>query len=251
MIKLIVAVLLACIVVLARAGTMGNAIPILNDDKHLEISAAVGPNWVYIPDTNLIISSSETDDIRQSGVSNKGTWKVGGGYFLNTIPLTRPFLNQLLLELNVYQITGTLHGSEFQYGLAQFNNYTSNAPFTSTRLMLDAKPALFSWQRVSTYFIGGMGIAWNKMSYYETAIGVLANSTLSLSNYTTTNLSWDVGAGVSVKFMEHLNLTAEYIYAFLGKGSPANDPSNGVSLAASPLFSFQTQSLLLGLSLAL
>lgn len=250
--KLSLAVLLACSTMLVKAETMENLTSTPNYYKHLEVSAAGGPNWFNTKDTNLIISSFETDDIRQDGVSNNGAWKVGGGYYLNTIPLTRPFLNQLLLELNVYQITGTLHGSEFQYGLAEFNNYTSRAPFTSTRLMFDAKPTVFSWQRFSTYFIGGMGIAWNKISYHETAaIGIPTNSTLSLSSHTTTKLSWDVGAGVNVKLMEHLNVTAEYIYAFLGKGTPANNPSNGVNLVASPLFSFQTQSLLFGISVTL
>jgi opacity protein-like surface antigen len=143
-----------------------------------------------------------------------------------------------------------MQGNVYQYGLAQFNNYTFQAPFTSTRLMLDTKPSLFTWRDVSAYFIGGIGMAWNEISYDEfAAIGIPQNSALALSNHTSIQLAWDIGAGIRLKLMEHLSATAEYVYAFLGNGSPKNDP-NGINLTESPRFSFQTQSLLLGLSLS-
>jgi opacity protein-like surface antigen len=70
-----------------------------------------------------------------------------------------------------------------------------------------------------------------------------------MSNRTTTQVAGDVGAGFSVALTHGLSFTAEYVYGFLGNGSPSNTPTDGILLAKTPSFSFQTQSLLFGLSL--
>jgi len=67
------------------------------------------------------------------------------------------YFNQLLLEMNVYQTSTTLNGSVWQYELPQFNNYNFSAPISSTRLMFDFKPNLFSWRKFSAYAILGVG----------------------------------------------------------------------------------------------
>ncbi len=163
----------------------------------------------------------------------------------------RPYLNHLLLEANVYQTFTTLKGNVWQFELPEFNNYSFRAPITSTRLMLDVKPSLFTWSRISPYAILGAGVAWNSVSYRETATaaGISPDSALSLSNNTTTQVAWDVGAGFNVSITDYLSATAEYVYTFLGHGSPANGTANDIRLAAAPRFSLQTQSLLFGLSL--
>lgn len=235
----------------AQAGTLGK---LQNYSNHIEVSGAGGADWYQVPNTDVVISSVETDRDRINQISTHGAWKIGGGYYLfeNTLK-QREYFNHLLAELNVYQTSTTLRGDVWQFKLPQFNNYNFRAPVTSTRLMFDMKPNFLTWRKLSPYAILGIGATWNTVSYHETATGagVSSASALSLSNHTTAQLAWDVGAGFRRQVTEHLNFTAEYIYAFLGHGAPAHDPIHEVSLNAVPRFSLQAQSLLLGLSLKL
>lgn len=238
----------------AHAGNMGGSAAPLTNYNNIQFSAAGGANWYNVSNTSLVISPFETDSTRVNSISTNGAWKAGVGYYLLEDTLSqRAYLNHLLLEANVYQTYTTLSGNVWQFQLPEFNNYSFRAPITSTRLMLDVKPSLFTWSRVSPYAILGVGATWNSVSYHETikAPDVSPDSALSLSNNTTRQVAWDVGAGLSVSITDYLSATAEYIYTFLGHGSPANRPGNNIRLAAAPSFSLQTQSLLFGLSLRL
>lgn len=220
--------------------------------KNLEVSAAGGLNWLNTNNKTLTISPFETDQVIVNEVSNQAAWKVGVGYyFFEDLPFFRNFLQNLLVEANVYQVSGHLNGVVLQYELPQFTNYNFNAPFTSTRLMFDAKPNLFTYNRLSAYLLLGVGAAWNKLSYRELGIGVGVppNSNLILSNNTNVQLAGDLGLGLDVVLSKHLNFTAEYVYGFMGQGSPGNNSPNGVLLQTAPKFSFQSQSLLFGLRL--
>lgn len=217
-----------------------------------EVSAAGGPNWYSIPNTHVVISPSETDSDHINQIANNVAWKLGIGYFLFEDYLQqRNYLNQLLLEMNVYKTNATARGNVWQYQLQEFNNYQFSAPISSTRLMFDVKPTLFNYESVAPYVILGIGAAWNTVSYHEKVTGadVDPSSPLSLSNDTSTQLAWDIGAGARVALADNLSLTLEYIYAFLGNGSPSNVGGPGISLKNSPSFSLKTQSVLLGLSL--
>jgi opacity protein-like surface antigen len=249
---------IACLILwgaamLVQAGTMGPSTRAWYTD--FEISGAGGPNWFRTDDTTLIISPFETDSNLIKTVSNRGAWKVGIGYYFfeDWLP-TWNYLNHLLFEVNVYQISGTIKGAVWQYQLPQFYNYNFRAPFTSTRLMFDFKPYLFAWNRISSYLILGVGPTWNTISYREKLIApdVPADTTLAfLDKYTSTRVAGDVGVGLSVNLTRSLSLTAEYVYGFLGNSSSANSPTYGVLLADAPSFSFKTQTLLFGLSLKL
>jgi opacity protein-like surface antigen len=239
----------------AQAGTMGGSLTSpTNFYKNFELSAAGGVNWYNTPNTYLVITPLETDTNYVNQISTNDAWKVGVGYYLFEDTLNQQaYLNRLLFEVNVYQTSTTLKGTVWQYGLPQFNNYNFTAPVTSTRLMFDFKPTLFTWQRVKPYAIFGVGAAWNTLSYYETVTGTGINpaSFEALSKHTSSHVAWDVGAGFSVAITDKLSATAEYVYAFLGNGSPANVSRSGANLSAAPSFSLQTQSLLFGLSLKL
>lgn len=220
--------------------------------NNFEISAAGGINWYRVPDTYLVISSVETDSNKVEQYPSGAIWKIGAGYyFFEDILQDFPFLNHLLLEVNVYHTSATIEGDTWQFKMPKFNNYSFDAPVTSTRLMLDVKPTLFIWKNISPYAIFGVGATWNQISYHETAIAADINpaTALKLSDNTTSRIAWDLGIGMSVALTDNLNVTAEYIYAFLGEGSPAHHPTNGISLKEPPAFSLETQSLLLGLCL--
>lgn len=205
---------------------------------NVEISGAGGANWLNTKNTHIKISSFETDSDRVTSTTVEGAWRVGIGYSF--------FRKHVLMELNVYGVSNTAKGDVWQYELPQFNNYTFNAPISSTRLMLDFKPRLITWNKFSPYLILGTGVTWNTMSYKDEANpGIDPDGTRSLSDETTTQLAWDLGAGLSYGVTKRLNISAEYVYAFLGDVSPQKNSS----VIEAPNFSYQIQSLLFGLSL--
>ena len=218
--------------------------------KNLEISASGGTNWVQSSGTHPMISPLKTDNNLVSTSSNDGSWKVGLGYYLFDEQLsTRQVINHLLFEINVYNLATTLNGNVWRNQTSPLSNYLFSATLSSSRLMFDFKPTLFTAKKFSPYLIFGVGPTWNTMSYSQAAIGAGIDpaSALQLGNNTTTQVAWDLGAGLNIALTDRLNATVEYVYAFLGNGSPANI----TNLSSSPHFSFQTQSLLLGLSLKL
>lgn len=205
---------------------------------NVTLSGAGGWNWVDTDDTHLDISVYERDTNRVDSTSVDGIWKAGIGYHLNHV----------LVELNVYGTSNTVKGDVWQYEVAQFNNYTFSAPLSSTRLMVDFKPNLGTWMKLTPYIILGVGASWNEASYDEKAnSGVDPASTRSLSENTQVQLAWDLGAGMSYDLTKRLSITAEYIYAFLGDATPQQN----VNVIKAPEFSYQTQSLLFGISLKL
>lgn len=219
--------------------------------RNIEISVAAGPNWSHADNTSLVVSPYETDSIRVNHVSNSALWKIGAGYHFFAEQLAqKEFFNDLLLELNVYHSAETVKGNVWQYQLPQFNNYSFNAPYNSTRLMLDFKPGLYTWDHISLYPILGIGAAWNEVSYHEnvTVAGVAANSFQSLANHTNASFAYDLGAGVNLNMNSNIVASLEYLYAHAGKMFPSGRATNGVALTAPPAFKIHSQSILLGLS---
>ncbi len=239
-----------CLILLLFVNTANTANIKDWDFKDIEISGAGGGGWYQRQDASLIISPYETDSDKTLQSSFQGAWKIGLDY--SFFEKTLPYLNRLLLGLNVYQTSTSLSGDVWQYELPQFNNYHFKAPIKSTRLMLDLRPGFFTWHSIEPYVILGIGVAWNSMSYKETvtASDVNANSALVLSSHTTSSLAWNFGGGFKVALTDKLSTNLEYIYAILGHGSPADDPG-AVRLGTTPNFTLQSQSLLLGLSLRL
>jgi opacity protein-like surface antigen len=205
---------------------------------NVEISGAGGANWINSDDTHLDVTAYERDSLHVSSTTVDGAWKAGIGYYL--------FRNHLLMELNVYGVSNTVKGDVWQFENPQFNNYTFEAPISSTRLMWDVKPNLITWNKLTPYLILGIGATWNTVSYQEQAdAGISASSAQNLGDNTQVQLAWDVGAGLSYALTDHLNVTAEYVYAFLGEATP----ETGATLLSAPNFNYQIQSLLFGLSL--
>jgi opacity protein-like surface antigen len=220
--------------------------------KHPQVSAAGGPSWYNTSDTHMVISSFETDKNIVNQTTVHGSWKIGLNYSLFEEHLKQnKYLNEVLFGLNVYQTSTSLSGMTWQYELPEFNNYHFKAPVTSTRLMLDLRPSFFIWRATTSYAILGAGVTWNKVSYSETTTAdVNPNTALSLSSHTTSQAAFDLGLGCKMALTPHLNVSIEYLYAFLGHGSPMSK-SNGVQLETAPRFSLQNQSLLFGLNIQL
>lgn len=215
--------------------------------KAIEVSIAAGPNWMRTQrSSDVVVSPFETDSAKISQTNNNESWMLGMGYrFYDDQNVSR-----LLCALNLYQIKGTLEGNVWQFGLPEFNNERFNVAFNSTRLMFDFKPNLFTWQRISPYFIVGVGAAWNSMSYNETPneIDAFADAHLHLDRHALLQPVGEFGAGFGLLLTEHLSANVDYVYGFLGQALSAKQAKNGLLLIEAPHFSFQTQSLLFGLS---
>ena len=128
------------------------------------------------------------------------------------------------------------------------NSFTFRAPVTSTRLMLDFKPNLFTWHGFSAYPIAGLGIAWNKIAYYETPVNPESQNYYSLGSHTTSHLASEVGMGFSAKLSNHLSATLEYLYADLGEATPSDTSSTHQNPETPPTFKLYNQSLTAGLT---
>lgn len=216
----------------------------------VEVTVAGGPNWLNTNDTEVVISSFETDEVLVNQIANSPLWKVGVGYpIFENNPEKNHFLKRLLLELNLYHTHGTFKGDVWQFELPEFNNYGFQAPFTSTRLMLDLKPVLLTYREFSTYIIVGIGVTSNTLEYKETVteIGVDPNSALSLEKERQYKFAYEAGLGLRAAITQHLNASLEYLYASLGNNSPS-DNSGGVQMAEVPTFKIRSQSGLFGLT---
>ncbi len=151
----------------------------------------------------------------------------------------------------MYQTSTTFNGAVWQYGLPLFDNYTFQASTKSTRFMFDLKPYVWAWRSVIPYGIFGMGATLNTLSYHEQVAqtDIAEDSALYLSKNSTTHLAWDAGLGILFELTSRLNITAEYIYAYLYHANPAKETT--VHLMSPPSFLLQNQTFLFGLNLKL
>jgi opacity protein-like surface antigen len=238
-----------CIILLCLSNSTFAMQPISLHD--IEFSVATGFNWMRSKNTDLTVSPVEIDSVNMKRISNPLIWKVGAGYdlFANTCP-QRNFFNRLLLELNVYRSGATISGDVWQFQSAEFNNYNFRAPITSTRLMFDVKPSLFTYQCISPYAILGIGIAWNTAAYRETLTDTDVDplSYNILSNRTMMQTAYDIGAGLRVDITQNVGASLEYLYTNLGKATSANASATVARVSTQPTFTLRSQSVLLGIS---
>jgi opacity protein-like surface antigen len=218
--------------------------------SHIELSGAAGPNWTHSDSTHLIVSPYETDSILENGVSNSSLWKLGVGYHLFENKLRKnQFLTDLLISLNFYQSSQSVRGYVLQYQLPQFNNFTFRAPVTSTRLLFEVRPGLFTAYRFTPYPIVGVGVAWNNISYNEAADpGIDPVTAYELPSKCNNGFTYNLGAGMRLELVPHLSATIEYVYSYLGSMSPSGSASYPTGLLTTPTFILHSQAVLFGLN---
>jgi opacity protein-like surface antigen len=217
---------------------------------HVEFSGAFGPNWTHSDSTHVTVSRYETDSVIENGVTNSSLWRLGVGYHFFEDQLKRnQFFTDLLLQLNVYQSSQSIHGTVLQYGLEQFDNYSFSAPVTSTRLIFDLKPGIFTAYRFTPYPIVGLGVSWNNVAYNEAALpGIDPTTAYELGVKSTCGFSYNLGAGFRVEVVPHFSVTAEYVYSYLGSGAPSGTAIPPTALFDTPSFILHSQAVLFGLN---
>jgi len=227
---------------------------------YFDVIGAVSISKVHAGNGYLGVTSSETDTLKQTNSSNWNSWggQFGAGYvyFLGNaqrysdcwqwFPMLEP-------EVNLYYDDYKNKGDVLLFGDPALNDATYNMPIHSTRLMLDAALTIVSKREYSTYVIAGIGDAWNRVGYSDSANGSAPCITnLNLSNHSSSHFVWEVGAGVAYAFNETAGLSFEYLYTDFGR---IQTSSNGNTGTSTPLFSpasfnLHTQALLLGLHLS-
>lgn len=221
--------------------------------KNLDISAAIGPTWSLADNTNLQLSSIETDIDRVSHITKSTTYRAGLGYHFFADQLNnRPFFNDLLVQINWSHNSATIKGLVWDNGNPNVANQSFHTPFTTTSLMLDIKPSLFTFYQTSFYPIAGLGLAWNQVSYYDTPIDPetpsWATSGIQLPQASNKSIAYDLGCGFRTNLTKHLSTSLEYVNTYLGRMAPNAQSLSEQSIIKPPVFPVRSQTVFLGFS---
>jgi len=242
------------------------AIAINPAPNHFELIGALGVARLNTGNSNLGVTSSETDRLVQTNSNNWNTFagQLGIGYVyyfanaqrysdqLQWFPSVEPELNAYYLSKN-----SAVTGDVWRFGSPAFNQLTYKIPVRSSRLMLDAALTILSQQQFSLYAKGGIGNAWNRISYSDIdnePNDPCPNQRLHLNSNTRSNFAWEAGGGVSYAFNDRVALSLEYLYADLGntRGSAyGNTGTITVPVIVPPRFNLVAQTGLLGIHIAI
>lgn len=238
--------------------------PIVPTRNHFEVIGALGIGKFNAGNSNLGVTSSETDRLQQS---NRSNWdalgaQLGVGYIFN-LGCDQPQCSDDLRwftafepELNVYSLAGAdIKGNVLRFGNPNFDDLTFDIPIRSTRLMLDGALTIAEQQQASIYAIAGIGEAWNRLSFSDTVRSApCPEQRLSLNSNTRTHFVWEVGAGAAYAFNDSVGLSLEYLYTHFGKMKLSGAGNTGTITApviVPPSFNLSAQTVLLGLHVAI
>lgn len=219
-------------------------------DLHgVEWSAGVGPTWSQGDNSATEITTQETDANVLQHINRSTTYQVGVGYhFFQDALQTRPFLNDLFVQLNLSRNSATATGQILEFGRSDYNAFSFQAPVRSTKLMLEVEPSLFTFQHCSPYPIVGAGVSWNRSAFAETAISADdASGAVILPSHTQANFAYEVGFGVRDTLTKNINISLEYLSTHLGKMTPNAASTSTQAILSAPSFSVRNQNVLLTL----
>jgi opacity protein-like surface antigen len=229
----------------------------------LEIIAAGTTSQVTANNSHLNVTSSETDTLIQT---NNNKWNNGGAQL--GIGYNYPLFGSLLYsdkiqwftaiepELNFYYANIKNTGDVYRFDSSAFNDLTYNMNINSKRLMIDAGLTVASWRSFSVYALGGMGKAWNRIDYNDNtnADDPCPEQRINLNSHTSGDFAWEAGTGVKYTINNRVGVSFAYLYTDFGTQKTDNTGNSGTITAptlSSNSIPFHTQSLLLGLHIAL
>jgi outer membrane autotransporter protein len=238
-------------------------IPCCHTPGHFDVIGGVSLSKVQANGGQLGVTANEIDRLVQTNQNQWNSWgaQLGLGYVyyignakklsseVQWFPMIEP-------EINLYYSDYQSNGQVYRYNSVAFNDLTYEMPVPSTRVMLDLAVTVVSWCRFSTYAIGGIGNAWNRVSYSDSVNSgdTCDLQTLNLHSRTNSNFAWELGAGVNYAFNDCIGVSAEYLYTDFGKlktpgsGNTGDITSPNISPAS---FNLHTQGVLVGLHVAL
>ena len=235
--------------------------------NHFEVIGAPGIAKLNAGNSSQLgVTSSETDKLVQTNTNSWDTFagQLGVGYvyyFRDALQYSNKvqWFPSIEPELNGYYLaSNSIKGNVLRFNSSNFNQLTYDIPIHSTRLMLDAALTVVSWKRLSLYALGGIGNAWNRISYSDTENSSSDNDCpdqrVSLSSNTSSNFAWEAGLGLIYAFNDRFGLSLEYLYTDLGTARTSASGNSGTITApmlTSVHFNLRAQSALLGLHIAL
>lgn len=118
-----------------------------------------------------------------------------------------------------YLFRTNLGSSITQYSMPEFTNYKYTWELTSNLLLATAKINLVQYWKLSPYVNAGIGSSFNRTSdYKEQALpGVTARVSPRFAKFSTSEFSYNVGAGVDLQLTPQVIFSVGYNYQDLGK----------------------------------
>jgi len=248
------------------AATMGNHALVVpaKGPNHFEMIGAGGIASLGAHNSRLGVTSSETDTLvprhNDEWDAFEGQLGIGYVYYLGNAQQYSDHVQwfpSFEPELNAYYISkSSITGDVWRFGSPDFNDLTYKMPIESARLMLDGALTIVSKKQYSLYAIGGIGNAWNRVGYRDSARDGLpcTEQNVSLNSRTRSNLAWEAGAGLSYAFNHRVAVSLEYLYTDLGTARTSGRGNTGTITAPVIVpahFDLTSQAALLGLHIAL
>jgi opacity protein-like surface antigen len=110
-------------------------------------------------------------------------------------------------------------GTVYQYSLPQFDNYRYSLAVESAAFLIQGKLALIDYNHWKPWISAGAGIAFNRASEFrETAYpGVIPRLSPAFTGHTSSQFSWNTGAGIDWHLSAPWLVSAWYEYQDNGK----------------------------------
>lgn len=231
--------------------------------NRFEVLGALGIANIRADKSRLGVTSFEFDTL----VPNHNQWKTfaaqfGVGYVhyfgdaqrysehVQWFPSIEPQINGYYLDGN-----SSIQGEVWRFESSEFNDLRFKSSLQSTRLMFDAALTVVSRQQYSLYVIGGIGNAWNRLSYKDSdnEDGPCSNGNLHLHSRTHSGFAWEAGGGLMYSYNDRVAVTLQYLYTDLGEASSsASGTVGGISspVIVPPRFDLSAQTVSLGVHVA-
>ncbi|KTD09354.1 SPOR domain-containing protein [Legionella jamestowniensis] len=237
--------------------------PVVGSPNRFEVLGALGIANLRADNSRLGVTSFEIDTL----VPNNNKWntfaaQLGVGYVyyfgdaqrhsdeVQWFPSIEPQVNGYYLDGN-----SSIQGEVWRFESSEFNGLSFKSSVQSTRLMFDTALTIVSRQYYSLYVIGGIGNAWNRLSYKDSdnEDGSCSIGNLNLNSRTHSNFAWEAGGGLMYSYNDRVALTLQYLYTDLGEaGSSASGTFGSISLPVivPPRFDLSAQTVSLGIHVA-
>jgi opacity protein-like surface antigen len=233
--------IIAVCCILCLSSQLQAVTPSLINPGKFYISAGAGELFNNVSGNNSLNSGAgwPNDYYTTQSISNEPFIFIEGGYAWlrpqDTLPGYSVGLRYLLSSKN--NISGTID----QYSLPQFRNYNYSYNVVLTNLMAIFKADLIRYQRIMPYVLAGAGAGiYTTSNYTEQAqANVTPRVNPNFASNSSTNFSYQFGAGLDIAIMQNLSVNVEYNY--INYGTIQTGP--GVNYATDTGTNYDTDSL--------
>jgi opacity protein-like surface antigen len=184
------------------------------------VSAEIGIQKV---DSETIIINNGSDfeapyntDIYTGGdSSNQTSFGLTAGYRWRNENIWIPQYSLGLRYRHLF--TNDINGQVIQYSLPEFTNYDYSLNMSSNALLLAGKIDVYKFNNIMPYLGLGLGMAFNHSSYSEVALpGVTPRISPGFGNQTSSQFTYNLGAGLDVQVTPKLSLSIGYEFEHWG-----------------------------------